>query len=122
MNVSMPNGLPSGQGAVTTQLAGAAQASAQANVTTAPQAASSTASAPQPTNDQIQAAVQNLRKAIAPVAQNLQFSVDNDTHQTVITVVDSSTREVIRQIPSEEVLAISKDLDKLQGLLLRNKA
>ena len=37
-------------------------------------------------------------------------------------VVDASTDEVIRQIPSEEIISIAKALDKLQGLLVEQKA
>lgn len=66
-------------------------------------------------------AVEEVRSAIAPVAQNLLFSIDNDTGRTVVKVVDSSTDEVIRQIPSEELLAISKAMDKLQGVLIKQE-
>ena len=123
MNVSMPNGLPSGQGTVTTPHADAAPAAQQAVAASPPPAADSAGPAPQqPTSEQIQTAVENLRKAVTPVAQNLQFSVDSDTHKTVITVMDSSTKEVIRQIPSEEILALAKGLDKLQGMLIKRQA
>jgi flagellar protein FlaG len=37
-------------------------------------------------------------------------------------VVDTSTKQVLRQIPNEEVLAMSKTLDKLQGLIGRQTA
>lgn len=67
-------------------------------------------------------AVNELRAAIAPVEQNLLFSIDDDTGHTVVKVVDAATDEVIRQIPSEEVLAVTKALDKLQGVLIQQKA
>ena len=66
-------------------------------------------------------AVDEVRNAIKPVAQDLLFSIDDDSGRTVVKVVDSSTDEVIRQIPSKELLAISKALDKLQGLLLKQE-
>jgi len=40
----------------------------------------------------------------------------------VVKVVDLETKEVIRQIPSPEVLEIAKAVDQLQGLLIRQKA
>lgn len=67
-------------------------------------------------------AVDEVRKAISPVAQNLQFSIDEGTNKTVVKIIDSSTDEVIRQIPSEEFLAMSRALDKMQGLLIRQEA
>ena len=67
-------------------------------------------------------AVEDVRKAIEPVAQNLLFSIDDDTGRTIVKVVDAQTDEVIRQMPSEEVLAISKAIDKLKGVLIQQKA
>lgn len=71
---------------------------------------------------QVQQAIEDVRSAIAPVAQDLNFSIDEDTGKTVVKVVDTSTDEVIRQIPSEEIISIAKALDKLQGLLVQQKA
>ncbi len=107
--------------------ASAPQAAAGPNPAVAAQVAAAAAQPaaapqPQPSSEQIQKAVENLRRAVAPMTNNLQFSVDEGSGMTVIRVVDSSTEEVIRQIPSEEVLSLAKDLDKLQGLLLKNKA
>ena len=63
-----------------------------------------------------------MRQAIQARNNNLQFSVDKETGKTVVRVVDAQNGETIRQIPSEEALALSKSLDKLQGLLLSQKA
>ncbi len=67
-------------------------------------------------------ALEALRRAVEPVAQDLQFSIDDESGHTVVKVVDSSTKEVIRQIPTEEVLAFGRALDRVQGLLLKLKA
>lgn len=72
--------------------------------------------------EQVQQAMEEVRNAIAPVAQDLLFSIDEDTGKTIVKVVDASTDEVIRQIPSEEIISIAKALDKLQGLLVEQKA
>lgn len=74
------------------------------------------------TLEDVQLAMDEVRAAIAPVAQDLLFSIDEDTGKTVVKVVDASTDEVIRQIPSEEIISIAKALDKLQGLLLKQEA
>jgi flagellar protein FlaG len=71
--------------------------------------------------EQIERVVEEIGKAVAPVAQDLRFSIDQQTGKTVIRVVDSATNQVIRQIPSEEVLAIARTLDRL-GMLLHHKA
>ncbi|MFQ6334466.1 flagellar protein FlaG [Methylophilus sp. 3sh_L] len=64
-------------------------------------------------------AVQKLNDYVAPALQTIQFSIDDDTDRIVVKVVDTETQKVLRQIPNEEVLAISKTLDKLRGLVIR---
>lgn len=71
---------------------------------------------------EVEAAVEQIRNFVRTAASTLNFAIDNDTGITVITVSDSSTKEVIRQIPSEEVVAIAKALDRFQGLLVRQEA
>ncbi|MBZ0131680.1 MAG: flagellar protein FlaG [Rhodocyclaceae bacterium] len=77
---------------------------------------------PRPDREQVLEVARQLQHITEPVAQNLQFTVDGETGKTVIRVVDSATKEVIRQIPNEEVLAIARAMDRLQGLLLKGKA
>ena len=48
---------------------------------------------------------------MAASQRNLSFRVDQGSGRTVITVVDATTKEVIRQIPSEDVLAMSRALE-----------
>lgn len=108
---------------------GAAQSSASATSTTqsvgtaAPVSAAAPAgTAPAPTLEQLHSAIQEVQKAVAPVAQSLQFSIDHDTGKTVVKVMDTETNKVLRQIPSEEVMDMAKALDKLQGLLVKQTA
>lgn len=75
-----------------------------------------------PSAGELQRALEEVEKAVAPMAQSLQFSLDKDSGKTVVKVMDTDTNEVIRQIPSEEVLAISKAVDKLKGLLIKQQA
>lgn len=78
--------------------------------------------AEQPTREQVAQAMSKVKEALPELAQNLQFSIDDDTGTTVVKVVDASTNELIRQIPSEEMLAISKAIDAFTGLLIKQKA
>ena len=45
----------------------------------------------------------------------VNFRIDNDLDKTVITVVDSETQQMIRQIPSEELLNISRRVQSMQN-------
>jgi flagellar protein FlaG len=78
--------------------------------------------APAPTLAELAQAVKNLNKAMQDQAQNLEFSIDSDTDRTIVKVIDQSTHEVLRQIPSQEALEIAKALDQSSGLLIRQKA
>ena len=53
----------------------------------------------------------------------VEFSIDKDTKQTVIKVVESQTGQVIRQFPSAEVMAISREIDRMnRAVLLKQEA
>jgi len=56
-------------------------------------------------------AVSNLNDYIQVIRRELEFRVDKETGRTVVTVLDAETGEKIRQIPSEEVLALARNLD-----------
>lgn len=70
----------------------------------------------------VKQATQSIEAFIKSVANGLVFDIDEDTGKNVVRLVDLETKEVIRQIPSQEVLEIAKTLDKLQGLLVSGKA
>lgn len=67
-------------------------------------------------------AVQKLQDFVAKSNSELTFSVDESSGTNVVQVIDPSSNEVIRQIPSKEAIAISQAIDRLQGLLVRDKA
>lgn len=46
--------------------------------------------------------------------RDLSFTFDNETKRTIVTVKESSSGEVIRQIPSEEVLKLASRIQELQ--------
>ncbi|WP_136416232.1 flagellar protein FlaG [Herbaspirillum sp. ST 5-3] len=75
-----------------------------------------------PTMEQVKQAVHEINKAMKSLSQDLEFSVDEDSNRTIVKVVDQQTKEIIRQVPTKEALEIAKALDKVQGLLIRQKA
>jgi flagellar protein FlaG len=77
----------------------------------------------QPSIAELESAVRALNQSMKASNSNLAFSVDQDTQQTVVSVLDSQTGEVIKQFPSKEAIAISKAIGEIQqGLLLKQKA
>ncbi len=79
---------------------------------------------PQADPSEVKDSVAKINKAIQAQAagSGLEFSVDEETGINLVKVMDIQTKEVIRQIPSEEAVHIAQALDKLQGLLVREKA
>ncbi len=56
------------------------------------------------------------QEAVIELAQRrILFSVDMLTRRTIIKVVDPETNEVVRQIPPEEALRISRMISRLRG-------
>ena len=79
-----------------------------------------------PSRAEVDAAVKKLNDAMPGASQTLQFSVDHDSKEIVVKLIDQNTKEVLRQIPSVEALQIAKSidasLDKKQGLLIDHSA
>jgi flagellar protein FlaG len=72
--------------------------------------------------DELVGAVKKLNEHVAPALQTIEFSLDQESKRMIVKVVDTETQKVLRQIPNEEVMAMSKTLDKLQGLVIRQTA
>ncbi|MDD5579363.1 MAG: flagellar protein FlaG [Methylobacter sp.] len=58
----------------------------------------------------IQQAVSKLNDFVQARQSNLQFSVDKESGAMVVKVVDSKSEKVIRQIPAEETLKLTRFL------------
>jgi flagellar protein FlaG len=77
----------------------------------------------QPVNQEVvAAAVEAANAYMQSVSSSLKFSLDDASGRTVVKVVDAETEEVLRQFPSEEMLAISRSIDRMQGLLINREA
>lgn len=61
-------------------------------------------------SENIEKAVGIMNDHVQQIHRQLQFSVDDHSGRIVITVIDSDTDEVIRQIPGEEALNYARKL------------
>ena len=50
-----------------------------------------------------------------------QFSIHEDTKQVMIKIIDTTTKEVIKEIPSEEILDKFATMCKVNGLFVDEK-
>lgn len=79
-----------------------------------PQTETSVASE-QVSRESVEQAVVQISDFVQNVARELQFQVDDVSGYTLITVKDRDTEEVIRQIPSEEVVALARYIAESGG-------
>lgn len=76
--------------------------------------------------EKVKEVVEQLNKHAQAINRDLHFSVDDDSGRTVIKVVNSDTAELVRQIPSEEVLRLSEtireSLENSTGVIVQTSA
>ncbi len=88
-----------------------------------PQTAVKPAAEQKPSAEQLKSSVDSINKMLKQSNRNLEFSVDETTSRQIVKLVDTETGTVVRQFPSEEMLAISRSIDQIQqGLLLKQEA
>ena len=63
---------------------------------------------------ELDGAVQEIQSFLQTQNRNLAFSVDENTNRSVVTVKDSTSGDIIRQIPSDEVLRLAERIKDLQ--------
>src|SRR5262245_41157514 len=68
--------------------------------------------------ERMAAVAQQMRDYLRSNGRDLEFRVDADTHDMVITVREAASGEVIRQIPNEEALQMRRWLDEWSGTFL----
>jgi len=66
--------------------------------------------------------VAQIQDTINLIDSHVQFSVEEESDRVVIKVVDRDSGELIRQIPSEEVLRAERFFDEHSGILLEEEA
>jgi flagellar protein FlaG len=69
----------------------------------------------------IEQAAAKIQESIVQVDASLKIEIDSDIHRVVVKVINNQSGEVIRQIPSQEMVEIAKRLDAIQGLLFTKR-
>jgi flagellar protein FlaG len=76
----------------------------------------------QPTREAVAKAAADLQQFVQSMGRNLNFSVDDTTGYHVVRVVNPTTGELVRQLPSEELLQIARDFERLNSVLVSQRA
>ena len=75
-----------------------------------------------PIKEVVEKAAQELQKFVESTGRTLSFSVDHNTGYQIVRVVDESTGELIRQLPSKELLRLAQNMEELNNILVSQKA
>jgi flagellar protein FlaG len=72
---------------------------------------------PQEMRENIQEAIDRLNQQLKANGRDLSFQMDEEINRPIITVRNIETGEVVRQIPSEEIIRMAHTLEEGKGLM-----
>ncbi|GAA3954097.1 flagellar protein FlaG [Allohahella marinimesophila] len=103
---------------VVTEISAAASAAAASIEQVAgPADESAVASSAQEQNP-LRSAVTRLNDYVQSVQRDLEFSFDEESGHSVITVIDRNTKEVVRQLPDDLALELARNLQNNESMRL----
>jgi len=76
----------------------------------------------QPSREVVAKAAEQIQSFVQSMGRNLNFSIDQTTGYHVVRVVNPETNEIIRQLPSEELLRIAQHMTQLNSALVNQRA
>ena len=68
--------------------------------------------------ERVREAVEEINKELFKLQSELGFSVDKVANDIVVTVKRKESGELVRQIPSEAILKLAHNFEKLKGVFL----
>jgi flagellar protein FlaG len=110
--LNLPKGLTSGAVGKTNTDAAVVAAAASAEIRP-----SNVNQVMQPTRETVARAAEQMQKFVSSMGRNLNFSIDGDTGYHIVRVTNPETGEVVRQLPSEEMLRLSHSLTQISALV-----
>jgi flagellar protein FlaG len=70
-----------------------------------------------PTPVELTKAIAAANAALKSSSISLEYSQDKETGLKIVRVIDRNTKELIRQIPAEEMVSVARSIERFQGLL-----
>ncbi|PLX69286.1 MAG: hypothetical protein C0602_07705 [Denitrovibrio sp.] len=70
-----------------------------------------------PKKEEVTQAVSDLKAALDSMNVKREFSIEENSKELIVKIMDPEEKKVIRQIPSEETLRLSKNIKEMVGLL-----
>jgi flagellar protein FlaG len=75
-----------------------------------------------PAREDVEHAAARVKEVLRGTTSRLEIEIDHDLHKAVIKIFSGESGEIIRQIPSQELLDLAKHLDEPKGLLVHERA
>lgn len=69
----------------------------------------------------IEDTVEDMNDIVEKVREDLQFKIHEGTERLMVLVIDVNTREVIKELPPEEMLDLSARIQEMVGILIDEK-
>jgi flagellar protein FlaG len=73
------------------------------------------------TQGQARDLVNSINAYLQQLQTSIGFSIDDSTGTVVVKIINTDTKQVIRQIPPEDLLVLRKKMAELTGLLFDKK-
>lgn len=73
---------------------------------------------PEKLHENLKQAIEELNRHLADSGRTLGIRMDDVLNTPVVTVKNTKTGEVVRQIPSEAVIRVAHTFEQLKGLLV----
>ena len=73
-----------------------------------------------PDEETLSGTVSDLNMLAQQMRRELRFAMDEDSGEMVVKVIDKETDEVLRQIPSDEILALRKRMADVAGVIFND--
>ena len=67
--------------------------------------------------DELKEMLEFANRALEGANNSLRFQFNDSVEVPVVTVVDQSSGQVIRQLPSEEIVRIAESIESMRGVL-----
>ncbi|WP_010647612.1 flagellar protein FlaG [Oceanobacillus massiliensis] len=71
--------------------------------------------------EDVAAAVTKLNQFFEPIRRNLKFELHDKLDKYYVTVIDSDTKEVIKEIPPKKMLDMYAEMADFMGILIDQK-
>jgi flagellar protein FlaG len=72
-------------------------------------------------SEKVEIAIETLNEGLKSFDVKREFSVEKQLNAVIVRLIDKDKNEIIKQIPSEEALRLSKNIKEMVGLMLDEK-